>query len=455
MFEHTLYLPIMTSSPLSLVDFLSSTDYLLEAEQQWEELGVPTHKLTSLSDFSSPVVDQERIERATPGQVQHALKPLTLTPSAKKTATQVSAYAISMYVVFFLFLLSHCRGLTSAFSMAVLSIVLGCIVHGSTSVQGAYEVYDMGRTVDALSKPWFGVVHPATVSTNKSSPTSLLAITSPGSALSASSLKDLAVALFNPATVTTATTSSASQSVASSSSIPVSSQAPSECDCGCGLLTWPGKTDVMVRPTASSSALTTVGNTPKSISVVSPQSYPVNTGKGKGKASMIDTSLYALSTRIVTSLSEYLDFNTATKVAKVVNQDMQDLMDAIDQLMQAIARQTTMIWKQSKGTMSLLQDELRGRNAHAKERARQVREYGMQWLTSVSERIKVRAEAANRNAKAIREKLGKSEMNMKSASQVWEELLARRMKRKQAMQERKQARRMRRALRRAERAGEV
>lgn len=101
MFEHTLYLPIMTSSPLSLVDFLSSTDYLLEAEQQWEELGVSTHKLTSLSDFSSPVVDQERIERATPGQVQHALKPLTLTPSAKKTATQVSAYAISMYVVSF------------------------------------------------------------------------------------------------------------------------------------------------------------------------------------------------------------------------------------------------------------------------------------------------------------------------------------------------------------------
>ena len=101
------------SSPLSLIDFLKTTDYLLEAEQQWEGLGITSFKLTSFSQYSCPVVDQETLERATPAQVQGAFKHLLPVPSAKRATTQASVYAISMCVSSYMFLLA----LSNAFSV--------------------------------------------------------------------------------------------------------------------------------------------------------------------------------------------------------------------------------------------------------------------------------------------------------------------------------------------------
>lgn len=90
----------MMSSPPSLVDFLGITDYFLEAEQQWQALAVPTHKLTVFSMRSSPVVEQEALEKAKPSQLQHALRPMFSTSSLKKTMPKVSAHAITLYVAF-------------------------------------------------------------------------------------------------------------------------------------------------------------------------------------------------------------------------------------------------------------------------------------------------------------------------------------------------------------------
>lgn len=73
---HTLYLPVVVPNPLTIVDVFASTDYLLDAEQQWETFGIPSDKLTSLSDWSTAVVDQEKLEAASPTQVNTAFKPL-------------------------------------------------------------------------------------------------------------------------------------------------------------------------------------------------------------------------------------------------------------------------------------------------------------------------------------------------------------------------------------------
>lgn len=85
----------MMSTPPSPVDVLGATDYLLEAEQQWESQNIPSSKLTELSRRSSVVVDQEIVEGASHEQIERALRPLSsLTP--KKAQPKVSAHAVTM-----------------------------------------------------------------------------------------------------------------------------------------------------------------------------------------------------------------------------------------------------------------------------------------------------------------------------------------------------------------------
>lgn len=304
------------------------------------------------------------------------------------------------------------------------------------------------------SLPWWATSHVPMVDSNQSTAASLLAITSPITAVSVSTLKDLAVAVFNPTSPSLASTASVSQPVASSSSPTAGAfraepVVPSECDCGCGLLTWPGKTDIMVRPTVSSSALSTYGNSPKSISVITTSQPHTDSTKGKGKAAPTGEAPWASGLRLIES---YLA--DARRGA-----DVQDIVDAIDRLMQVIAQQTTSIWKQSRGTVALIKGGLHERNEHAKARARQMRETSVQWLTAVGEHLKVHAEAANRNAKAIRERF--------AGVDVMDEIRSRKGARKQRRQEKryvslekklesqekKQAWRMQRFMRAIERAG--
>ncbi|THH00222.1 hypothetical protein EW026_g2258 [Hermanssonia centrifuga] len=381
--DHTLYLPVMMSSPPSLVDFLGITDYFLEAEQQWQALAVPTHKLTVFSMRSSPVVEQEALEKAKPSQLQHALRPMFSTSSLKKTMPKVSAHAITL--------------------LAVLSMVLGYVVHGSLQSSVIGHTQEHGVT-----SPLWGLLRPVTSVANRSSSTSRLAMTSSNSALTASSLKDLEVVVFNSATLTLASSPSIARPVSSASSTnPGASRgadALAECDCGCGMLTWPGKTmgtDLILSQTEASSALSTFTGSSNSVSLIA--HHPQGKGKAKENATPSDPSLYALSTRIVTSLSEYFDFCAAKKTA---HKDVEELIDALDQLVHAIGRQTMMFWEQSKGTVSLLQSGLKQRNHHAQDRARQMREAGVRWISSVGSRIRGRAEVARDNAKSIKKMMG-------------------------------------------------
>ena len=98
MHEHDFYIPILTSPSDPVHTLLSSIDPALEAERQWEEMGIPTQQLTPFSHASSPIVDEDVLARASPAQVQRVFKALTPALSSKKPTAQVSAYAISMYV---------------------------------------------------------------------------------------------------------------------------------------------------------------------------------------------------------------------------------------------------------------------------------------------------------------------------------------------------------------------
>lgn len=139
-----------------------------------------------------------------------------------------------------------------------------------------------------------------------------------------------------------------------------------------------------------------------SVSVISPPPQFHGDKKGKGKAKADDSSLYSLSLRLSTALSEYLEF---TPLGKTTQQDIQEILDAVDQLSSAITRQTSTLWEHSKGAVSTMHAKLEKRNERAKKRAKQIRHASECWIRGMTETIKTRAEVAKVNAKAIGERV--------------------------------------------------
>ena len=166
----------------------------------------------------------------------------------------------------------------------------------------------------------------------------------------------------------------------------------------------------------------------------------------------------------------------ATKGA-LAHEDVQDLVDALDRLMQVIAQQTAAVLGQSHKAVAHLRGGLRERNERAKARARQIRETGVQWLAAVGEHVKGHAAAAKVNARAIRERLTGLDVEeagegmrarRQEKKQKRKEMKEQRKEKKQTAveekrrvsvekrlerQEKKQARRMQRFMRAIERAG--
>ncbi|CAL1716716.1 unnamed protein product [Somion occarium] len=409
--EHTLYLPIVLPNPLATVDVFASTDYLLDAEQQWDSCGVSSGKLTSLSEWSMPVVDHEKIEQASPERIHQALQPL-LSRATKKTRVALNRQTIIL---------------------AMISLVLGYVVHHSFQ-QPSYTpaVHISGKngsgTPGSLPSP------PSAM--NQSRITVIVTPSIPAIAISSQS--KLEVAVFNPPS-TVASTSSATHSTvtsATSDHTQVSSIAPTECNCGCGMVSWPGKmpsTDLM-------GVFGFVNNC-------------IRGTKGKGKATTIqfgqeDKSLYALSTRIAGSISEYFGHYDFHPVTKAVRKDVQELLDALDHLADVISRQTSVLWEQSRGTIALLRDEFQYRNGHAKERSKQLKEMGERLLCTVGETIKTRSDIAKERALAIRDRWARTELGERiKVAGLGDSMRARRIRRKERRQQKKDMREEKRALR--------
>jgi hypothetical protein len=275
-------------------------------------------------------------------------------------------------------------------------MVLGYIVHGSFNTP----------LVDAISNrtdatPLTGYIRPSLADGNKSQLTALSTLSASDFALSVVTSKDSEVATVKLAHASTATSSIPQPVSSSSSAVHSISSSPSECGCGCGLLTLSGKmetTDLILRPTAAS--VTAHVESVTSISAVSPSPQGNEVKKGKAKASASEASLQALSTRIVTSLSEYLE---RTPIGKSAPHDVQEIFDAIDQLSSAIGDQTSSLWERSKGTASTIQTKLGKRNQRARRRAKRMRAVGAQWISSVKERIRTHTDLAKVNAKALTE----------------------------------------------------
>ncbi|KAI0719298.1 hypothetical protein C8T65DRAFT_636226 [Cerioporus squamosus] len=403
--EHTLYLPILTQEEFEEDDddAFAPIDRLLDAEHQWETMGVPKGKLVS-SAFSfskSSVIEEEELERASPAKVARALRPLL------PWTEQLSGYHLASRHAFTLF--------------AILSIVLGYLVNGSLPLSGARRA---SPTIDIIARPAPSPVVNASGPAPATTPSSM--------ALIPSSLNELALAAISPYAVAS-TSSVATKAVPSPTAASVQDAAqtgaPSECSCGCGLITWPEKfkatTDLMLRPT------------PPTPSLVNPVYSKGDALYRKARASE-DGSLYALSTRLAGALTEYLDMRT---MFAQTHKDIQEILDALDELSRSISRQTEVVWEQSKATVQVVRENIRARHERAKTRAKELREAGKRLLSSVSEQMRGRVAMARENAQALRENARVRREESFRVRQEWREARRERRVERRAVRQERRARR--------------
>ncbi|KAI8980199.1 hypothetical protein BD414DRAFT_524014 [Trametes punicea] len=422
--KHTLYLPVLSQDAFDEDDDLFELgDRLLDAEHQWESLGIPKDRTISVafSASESAVVEEEEIQRASPARVARALRPLLPWTEAGSLQKLSSRHAFTIF--------------------AILSIVLGYLINGSLPSVSSWR--RATPTTDIVPRS----LSP-TPEVNMSA--SVPGPTSSAMALVSSSLKEIALAVLSPQAL--ASTSSVATKAVPSPTAPAASDptleagAPSECECGCGLITWPGKlkpaTDVALRPTHPAPSLGGQTFNKGGLSLVSPAT-PVK-GKGKARATE-DDSLYALSIRIAGALTEY--FDTCMAFAPSRN-DVQEIIEALEELGQAIGRQSESALAQTKSMVDVVRQNLRARHERARTRAKEIRAAGERWFSSMSDvgaRMRDRVTMAKENARVVREAVVAKHARREEARRT-------RQERRDAQREH---RRERRAERRAHRAQTV
>ncbi|KAJ3898774.1 hypothetical protein F5879DRAFT_583011 [Lentinula edodes] len=105
----------------------------------------------------------------------------------------------------------------------------------------------------------------------------------------------------------------------------------------------------------------------------------------------------AVATRLVDSLSEIV-VTSMKALIEVVEHDLKDLMVAIDDLMLALHRSTSIVVEQSKSAAQSVWEQLDYRNARAKDRARELKDKGMQIMSYAGNHILGRTTDAKQTA---------------------------------------------------------
>lgn len=106
--------------------------------------------------------------------------------------------------------------------------------------------------------------------------------------------------------------------------------------------------------------------------------------------------MYSLSTRLTSSLAEI--FNVKA-LAGVLRADMKELLDALDELLQALSAQVGSAVHATEG----LRDQLRRRNQHAQRKARMLREKGERMVSSLGKRARGHVARARFQARAMKD----------------------------------------------------
>ncbi|KAJ7170665.1 hypothetical protein C8R43DRAFT_980380 [Mycena crocata] len=371
--EHTLYLPVL----------LPAND-ASQAYESWAILDIPAIQTLRLIDSHSlVVVDGPGTRKRTDPKFVYSQLESVLASHYKKAPG----------------LLEQFRPVHAVTFVALLSLIM------SFAINTAFRASPMVPTPAAVS---LASVHttPSTFwnmfgTTPNSSVAPLPTAPSTGSmAIMPSTLKDFALAVFHPVTTTPVQVGSLSVAPATSGGAcgPGTTGSPVG-DCKVMTLSERTKstTDVILRP---STALSNPS------SAKAPPSHTPLVSGSIGKVSAIPAAesapaVTSLSLKVVGSLSHTADA-TMKALEEVVARDFRELMAALDNLMRAIGRQTSMIVADSKSRAQILRERLQYRNERAKGKARELKQMGEQFVSIAGERLKARAEIAKTRAHSLK-----------------------------------------------------
>lgn len=379
--EYAAYLPVLVPAPCA-VDGLQSEDAIRNSAQEaWDLFNVPSDKVLRLSNTAPCVMNADAIESLHPHRAYRAFD--RIFSRSKKKSVKLSSNSPYTFTIF-----------------TMMSLVLGVMV-GSTFQGAAPAVTPTPVTTavaSAASTPFlWALLHPVINRSHESIP----AMTESTAISIQSSLKDFALSVFNPDPTSASISQGTSTSGFRSASYFSEKLKLSK--------------DVILRPT--SSLLSLEGNT-NSLSVV-----PSMTSSKHHVAEAMPTSsssALASSTLGLSFLQDYLPKfvdTHAPAVLAAINADMQDIIDALDSLVQAISRQahvmiaqtnaliqySTVQFEQRAPELEVIMEAFNARNQHAQRRAKELKDNGAKWLHEAGDALMNRASHARGKAKEITE----------------------------------------------------
>ncbi|KIK96143.1 hypothetical protein PAXRUDRAFT_826268 [Paxillus rubicundulus Ve08.2h10] len=371
---HVLYLPIL-ALPTCSIDLPEFKDVALgSAQGTWDMFNVPDHQLLRISGTGEPaVIDRQAIEKLEPLQAYRAFSRVW---SGNRSAIKLAMANTHAWTI-----------------IAILSLVLGVVLRPAffTATQPVTATSATLESNCTLSSIWQLLRPVATREYDAplETPNTPVVVTS-------SSFKDFALSIFDA--------ESTSLSLPRVNPTSFHRVAPSTLSEHVRL-----SKDLMLQPSLSVLA---PDNRPKALSVI-PETSPMVSHR----FSTAPTGYY-VSALVHTSLPNVVK-EYAPVISAIVNQDVQDILDALDALVQAISRHAQAIVSQANAlvqhsaahlersiqSLENIKDTLFTRNEHAQGRAKEMKEQGVKWLYDAREAFSTSARFSKGKACELAEEL--------------------------------------------------
>lgn len=370
--SHTLYLPVYVSGA-ALGSNLDPQDIAASAEDDWDLLSVPLTKILQFdAENKFSVFNSEELGSVTAPQVHRALQALSRKP--KKTVTKsVSEQASPV---------------NAATIFALMSLIMGFAFN--TAFQPSVPVpTPTARNLTSENSVWLAMqsnqsIIPASATELRNSP-------------SASTLKDVALSVYHPGTTSLSLTSTHATSLFSSLVSSSKALACRECN------------SVALKPQTSKEASVYSAPDTQLTEAPKPAIQPPLTII---HAKQPEATTTAMNLRLVNTIADAIGV-TSKALVKAANNDVGELVEAMDELVNAIKVQADYIVKQSKGKAREIGDQVRElgdqvqgqfqyRNNRARDRAREFTNIGLEFL-------KDRTDVAKKNAHLLKQTLVESE----------------------------------------------
>ncbi|KXN89107.1 hypothetical protein AN958_06308 [Leucoagaricus sp. SymC.cos] len=356
---HTAYLPVVVPVSSSSADGEAGHVLCHAAEDDWELLAVPANRTIILNSDKTPVASADALSRLEPWKAFEVIQNVLDGPARQIRAASDNGHPTRAVTLF-----------------ALVSIMMG--VAFNTAFHSPVPITSPGPTRLGPSNTW-GII-PA----NQFNRTLAVPVAGTSSALATSSSRDFSLSVVTPGIT------SLSVNPPQVNSLSVTSHAPQASS----------SKDMMVRAV-----------TPTSLSEVQPEASVLSATRTEKKRARLDImTSNSLSLRFSNGISEAMDIGAKIFAnAARMESGVKDFVDAMDDFMNTVQTQTQTVVSQSKGKARAFGEEVISRNDRARDRAKELRKKGEEFLSSASVQFLERTEIAKQRAKGFKDSFKQTE----------------------------------------------